>query len=328
LGAHFSAIWIIVANSWMQTPAGYELVTENGKVTAHITNFYDVVFNPSTVDRLTHALAGCWLAGATLVLSVSAWYLLHKRFIPGAKKSFQVALVIGLIGIVAMGITGDSSGQAVAVQQPAKFASMEGVMETGAPQDFHVLGWMSPDKEKPGLYKFTGISVPAILTVLTHHDLTTPITGLEDITPSERPPFLPVFYSFHIMIYIGCALAALFIIGAWAWYRGYLFQNRFILWCFVFSVLGPQIANQVGWAVAEIGRQPWIVYGILKTEHAVSPTLTSGEAIASLCMFGFIYILLLALFIYQISHKIHKGPNEGEDSSAGEGKLQVPFIQQ
>lgn len=114
----------------MQTPAGYKLVEVNGKIQAHITSFYDVVFNPSTVDRLTHALAGCWLAGATLVLSVSAWYILKKRFTGGSEKSFKVALVIGLIGVAGMGITGDSSAREVSIHQPAKFAAMEGVMES------------------------------------------------------------------------------------------------------------------------------------------------------------------------------------------------------
>nr|WP_222834919.1 cytochrome ubiquinol oxidase subunit I [Akkermansia muciniphila] len=205
LGAHFSAIWIIVANSWMQTPAGYKLVEVNGKIQAHITSFYDVVFNPSTVDRLTHALAGCWLAGATLVLSVSAWYILKKRFTGGSEKSFKVALVIGLIGVAGMGITGDSSAREVSVHQPAKFAAMEGVMESGAPQDLHLIGWMNPST-----HEVTGISIPYLLTLLTHHDLDTSITGMNDIPQDERPPILPVFYSFHLMILIGCALAALF----------------------------------------------------------------------------------------------------------------------
>lgn len=323
LGAHFSAIWIIVANSWMQTPAGYKLVEVNGKIQAHITSFYEVVFNPSTIDRLTHVLAGCWLAGATLVLSVSAWYILKNRFTGGAKKSFKVALVVGLIGVAVMGITGDSSGRGVAIHQPAKFAAMEGVMESGAPKALHLVGWMNPST-----HEVTGISIPYMLTFLTHHDLDTPITGMNDIPQDERPPILPVFYSFHIMILIGTALGALFLVGLWAWKRGWLFKKRWLLWCFVFSVLGPQIANQVGWIVAEMGRQPWIVYGILKTENAVSPTLSAGEALASLGMFAVIYTLLLALFIYQVSHKIHNGParEAAEDDGTGEGKRYIPFV--
>ena len=323
LGTTLSAFWILSLNSWMQTPAGYKLVEVNGKIQAHITSFYDVVFNPSTVDRLTHALAGCWLAGATLVLSVSAWYILKKRFTGGSEKSFKVALVIGLIGVAGMGITGDSSAREVSIHQPAKFAAMEGVMESGAPQALHLIGWMNPST-----HEVTGVSIPYLLTLLTHHDLDTAITGMNGIPQDERPPILPVFYSFHLMILIGCALAALFLAALWGWKKGWLFQKRWLLWCFVFSVLGPQIANQAGWAVAELGRQPWIVYGILRTEHAVSPTLTAAEALSSLGMFFIIYALLLALFLYQITHKIHKGPDQetDEDDGAGEGKLQVPFV--
>ncbi len=325
LGAHFSAIWIIVANSWMQTPAGYALTEVNGKIQAQITGFYEVVFNPSTIDRLTHAVSGCWLAGATLVLSVCAWYIIKNRFTEESKKSFKVALVIGLVGALGMGITGDMSAKGVASYQPAKFAAMEGVVQTGAPQDLHLIGWMHPDT-----YETTGISVPGLLSLLTHGDMTTPIMGLNDVPADERPPVLPVFYSFHLMIMIGCALLALFLLGLWAWWRGWLFEKRRLLWAFVLSVLGPQIANQVGWAVAELGRQPWIVYGILRTDDAVSPTLTAAETIASLSMFGVIYTLLLALFLYQLTHKIKHGPapESPADTATGEGKLQIPFTEQ
>lgn len=322
LGAHFSAIWIIVANSWMQTPAGYKLVEVNGKIQAHITSFYDVVFNPSTVDRLTHALAGCWLAGATLVLSVSAWYIL-KNALRRRQEKLQGGSWSPPDRRVGMGITATPAHVKSPSTQPCQIRRHGSVMESGAPQSLHLVGWMNPST-----HEVTGISIPYMLTFLTHHDLDTPITGMNAIPQDERPPILPVFYSFHLMILIGCALGALFLLGLWAWKRGWLFEKRWLLWCFVFSVLGPQIANQVGWAVAEMGRQPWIVYGILRTEHAVSPTLTAAEALSSLGMFFVIYTLLLALFLYQITHKIHKGPDQEakEDDGTGEGKLQVPFV--
>lgn len=310
LGAHFSAIWIIVANSWMQTPAGYEIIEVGGKIQAKIISFYDVVFNPSTIDRLTHTVAGCWLAGATFVLSVSAWYILRNRFREGAERSFKVSLVVGLIATVVMAVSGDTSAKTVLEHQPAKFAAMEGVATSGGNQDFHVLGWLDSET-----YEFTGISIPGLLNVLSHGDLETPIKGLNDIPADERPPVLAVFYSFHIMIYIGCALVALFVIALWSWWRGTLFTKRWLLWAFVGSVLAPQIANQLGWAVAELGRQPWIVYGIMKTKDAVSPTVSAGEIMASLCMFGIIYILLFALFVYQLTHKIKQGPDNDDVSS-------------
>ncbi|MCB5931706.1 cytochrome ubiquinol oxidase subunit I, partial [[Eubacterium] rectale] len=121
------------------------------------------------------------------------------------------------------------------MHQPAKFAAMEGVMESGAPQALHLIGWMNPST-----HEVTGVSIPYLLTLLTHHDLDTAITGMNGIPQDERPPILPVFYSFHLMILIGCALAALFLVGLWGWKKGWLFQKRWLLWCFVFSVLGPQ----------------------------------------------------------------------------------------
>lgn len=131
------------------------------------------------------------------------------------------------------------------------------------------------------------------------------------------------------MILIGCMLAGLMALGLLGWWKGWLFRSKWLMWCFVFSVLAPQIGNQVGWAVAELGRQPWIVYGMLRTKDAVSPTLTSGQAIASLAMFGVIYALLLALFIYQISHKIHKGPDGVDEfDDTGQGRLHIPFIKE
>ncbi len=323
LGAHFSAIWIIVANSWMQTPAGYKLVTENGQLRAHITDFWEVVFNPSTVDRLTHALSGCWLAGATLVISVSAWYLLRGKFRDFGEKGIKIGLIFGLIGLIGMGLTGDSSARKLVETQPEKFAAMEGVVETGPDLPLHIVGWMSPET-----HEFTGISIPGMLSYLTHGNTTTPIKGLNDIPKDDQPPFLIVFYSFHIMILVGCALAGLILLSLLAWKQGWLFRTKWLLWLLVLSVLGPQIANQIGWCVAEVGRQPWIVYGILRTKDAVSPILTSGEAISSLIMFFCIYMLLFSFFIYQLTHKILKGPKviEAETDDNGHGKLQVPFI--
>ncbi|MDH3068128.1 cytochrome ubiquinol oxidase subunit I [Akkermansia sp. N21169] len=324
LGAHFSAIWIIVANSWMQTPDGYKIVETAAGPRAEMTSFVDVVLNPSTVDRLTHALSGCWLAGATLVLSVSAWYILRGRFVPFAKAGMKIALVIGMIAVAGMGLTGDSSAREVALQQPTKFAAMEGVFETGSHLPLHIFGILHGPN-----HDFTGFSVPDMLSILTHGSADAEIKGLNAFPQEDLPPVAPVFYSFHIMILIGCMLAGLMALGLLGWWKGWLFRSKWLMWCFVFSVLAPQIGNQVGWAVAELGRQPWIVYGMLRTKDAVSPTLTSGQAIASLAMFGVIYALLLALFIYQISHKIHKGPDGVDEfDDTGQGRLHIPFIKE
>lgn len=324
LGAHFSAIWIIVANSWMQTPDGYKIVETALGPRAEMVNFFDVVFNPSTVDRLTHALSGCWLGGATLLISVSAWYLLKNRFRPFGEKGLKIGLLVAIMGCIGMGITGDSSARSVAVQQPTKFAAMEGVFKTGKDVPLHIVGIVHGSDNE-----FTGISFPGMLSLLTHGSTDVEIKGLDAFPKDELPPVLPVFYSFHIMILVACFLGLLCLLGAIGWWRGWLFKARWFLWACVFSVLAPQIANQVGWIVAELGRQPWIVYGMLRTKDAVSPTLTSGQAIASLVMFGIIYIMLFALFVYQMTHKIHNGPDaENSHPETGQGRLHIPFIKE
>ena len=160
LGAHFSAIWIIVANSWMQTPAGFELIEINGKIKAQITNFWEVVFCPSMIDRLTHAIAGCWLAGAFLVLSVCAFYLLRGKFTDFATRGMKIGIVWGCIAVLFMGYTGDSSARHLVHTQPEKFATMEGVVETGTDLPLHIIGYMSPET-----HEFTGLSFDGMLSI-------------------------------------------------------------------------------------------------------------------------------------------------------------------
>lgn len=323
LGAHFSAIWILVANAWMQSPSGYKIVETPVGPRAEITSFHDVVFNPTTVDTLTHTVAGCWLAGAALVMSVSAWYLLKKRFQPFARRGLKVGLVIACLGTLTMLFTGDNSARTTAEVQPTKFAAMEGVFHTEKGAPLHLIGVLH------GEDKFTGISFPKMLSLLTYGNADAEIKGLDAFPKDELPMVQPVFYSFHLMVIVGCFLAGLCLLGVIAWWRGWLFEKRWLLWLFVFSVLGPQLANQLGWMVAEMGRQPWIVYGMLKTKDAVSPSVPAGQIVSSLVMFGIIYTLLLALFIYQITHKIHKGPDDvEEDEDMGHGKLQIPHVKE
>ncbi len=305
LGAHFSAIWIIVANSWMQTPAGYRIVEGPLGPRTEITSYYEVLFNPSSFERLSHTIIGCWLAGATLVISVSAWYLLKNRHRDFAVKGLKTGLMVAIISCLLALWTGDTSIRGVARNQPAKFAALEYVETTQTRAPLRLVGIIDSEKQE-----FKGISIPGMLTWLTYYDANKSITGLDEFPPDELPSVPTVFYGFHIMVYIWCALTAILGMAGYAWWKGRLFETRWLLWCLVLSVLAPQLANQIGWMVAEMGRQPWIVYGILKTKDAVSSTLSYQEALASLAMFTVIYLLLFALFIYQINSKIKKGPDE------------------
>lgn len=310
LGSIFSAIWIIVAISWQQTPAGYvirEYSTPAGLVKrAEITDFWSVVFNPSAIDRLVHVIIGALILGSFFVLSISAYYLLRNRHTEFARSSFSTALLVAAVASIAMLISGDSSAKVVARHQPAKLAAIEGVYRTsegGTP--IHLFG--IPDSESR-VVRFS-IGIPRGLSFLVHRDFETPVAGLDQFEPDVPPVAIP-FFSFHTMVGLGIYFIVLTLYALWCRYRGTLFQKRWLLWVFVFSVIGPFIANQFGWVTAELGRQPWIVYKELRTSEAVSQNLAASHVLGSIIMFAVIYVLLFVLWIYLLNEKIQKGPEQ------------------
>jgi cytochrome bd ubiquinol oxidase subunit I len=304
VGAHFSAVWIVVANSWQQTPAGFHIVGQLPNVRAEMTSFWNLVFNPSTVDRIWHVYMGAWQAGAFFVLSVSAYYILKNKHIDFAKASFRIALVVAAVSSLLQLVSGDVSGKGVARNQPAKMAAFEGLYDTG-PADAYLFGWVDEDQEKVQL----GIRIPGLLSYLIHGDTQKPVTGLKEFQPEDRPPVNIVFQTYHAMVAIGCGLILLSWLGLFLWWRKSLFGIRWLLWVFVFSVLGPELANQLGWVSAEVGRQPWIVYNFLRTSEGLSKVVHSGDVLISIILFSLVYLLLLALFIYLLNHKIQGGPD-------------------
>ena len=308
IGSLISALWIIVAISWQQTPAGFvirDFETPGGIVQrAELADFWSVVFNPSAMDRLIHVLLGAFILGSFLILSVSAYYLLKNRHTDFARQSFVTALIVAAIASLAVGVSGDSHARVVAEYQPAKLAAMEGIYKTeegGTP--FHVFG--IPDSEAKTVRY--GIKIPGMLSFLTHRDFNKSVDGLDKFEPDVPPVTLP-FFGFHIMVWLGCYFIALTFYSLWRLWRKTLFQARWLLWLFVFSVPLPFIANQTGWVAAEVGRQPWIVYNLLRTSDAVSPTLTAAQVGGSLALFGLIYVLLFSVWIFLLSDKIRKGP--------------------
>lgn len=321
LGAMFSAIWIVVANSWMQTPAGFHIVGEGLNARAEITDFWELVFNPSSVDRLLHVVSGAWLAGAFLVISISAFYLLKERHLDFSKSSIKIALVLACFASLFQLFTGHGSAVGIHENQPSKLAAMEAVFddETNAP--IYLFGWVNEDNQKVNF----GIAVPGMLSYLVGGTTEQKITGLNSIPKDERPPVNIVFQSYHLMVAIGFTLIAISLLGIFFWWKGTLFDKKWMLWIFVFSVLGPQIANQVGWITAEVGRQPWIVYGILKTSEGLSKAVESGQVLFSLILFTIIYFFLFILFIYLLNDKIKHGPEEVETLSSEYEQQKVLF---
>ena len=307
LGAHFSAVWIIVANSWMQTPAGCKIVGEGPSARAEITDFWAMVFNPSSVDRLTHTLSGCWQAGAWLMVSVGAYYLLKKRHRDFGLACVKIGLAVAVVSTLFTAYTGHHSAIGVAKNQPAKLAAFEGLWDTQPEAPLYVAGWVDEKAQTTH-----GIAIPGALSLLTHANTAAPVTGLRDIPADERPPVHFTFQLYHLMIAVGGALLALAAWAVWALWRGKLEDSRLLLGCLTLSVLGPQIANQAGWWAAEVGRQPWIVYKLLRTSDALSKVVQANQVLASIIMFSVIYVLLFGVFIFLLNHKIQHGPDESD----------------
>ncbi len=331
LGSIFSAVWIVVANSWQHTPAGFTIATETiaGQQVqrAVIDNFWAMLFNPSAPIRLTHVLLGSFLLGSFFMMSISAWYILHQRHVGLARRSFQTALVLGALTSVLMPVTGHFHAKVVQRTQPAKLAALEGHYRTGK-ADLYLFGW--PDVQE-GKVKY-GLAIPGGLSFLCHEDFNAPILGLEEFRPEDRPPVPLTFQAFHLMVALGGLFIGLTLLALFLWWRGTLFEQRWLMWIFVFAVVGPYLANQAGWVAAETGRQPFVVYpakvaaddrdgsgfikmeGGLRTRQGLSNTkvVTGDQVLTSIVLFSLIYLLLFAIWVYVLHTKIQHGPEEVE----------------
>lgn len=313
IGATFSAVWIIVANSWQQTPAGHHIVTDGLYTRAEIVDFWAVVFNPSSMHRLNHTLLGAFVLGSFFVMSIMAYYILRGRHLSLAKKAFPIALVFGLISSLLLPFSGHLQARMVAEMQPAKLAAFEGHYKTaegGAP----LWLWGIPNDEAQEVRY--GLAIPGMLSFLVHDDFHTPVPALDSFPEDERPPVAIPFFTYHLMVFIGMVNIGLAGFAFFLWWRGTLFQQRWLLWIFVLAVVGPYLANQGGWVAAEVGRQPWIVYptpGVegtgLRTSDALSAAVSAEQVAGSIVMFLVIYSLLFFVWIYVLNDKIHHGPD-------------------
>ncbi|MGC4120090.1 MAG: cytochrome ubiquinol oxidase subunit I [Myxococcales bacterium] len=338
LGSMFSAVWIIVANSWQQTPAGSHVVQmmRDGAPWAHdgvpvmraeVVDFWAVVFNPSTADRLIHTLIGAMIMGSFFVLSVSAWYLLKGRHEEFARRSFSGALIFATVFSLLELFSGHSNARMVAREQPAKLAAMEGHFATG-PADLHLFGLPNAEAKKVDL----GPAIPGGLGMLAFDSFQTKVIGLDAVPKELQPPVGPTFQAFHAMVALGMYFIGVTLLASFLRLRGKLWNQRWLLWIFVFSVLGAVAANQLGWVTAEVGRQPWTVQaplvrdgsnvpvldaqGMLQyrvaegllTKSSLSESVKAGEVATSIAMFSLIYLLLGAVWIFVLDDKIKKGP--------------------
>jgi len=303
-GTLISTFWILSANSWMQTPAGYEL--RDGIF--YPTDWWAVVFNPSFPYRLVHMSIAAFLTTAFVVIGVSAWYLLRRRFEETARIAFAMGL--GLIVVLAplQILVGDLHGLNTLEHQPAKVAAMEGHWESerGAPLILFAIPDMAAETNH------VEIGIPKLASLILTHSLDGEVPGLTEWAPEDRPYVPIVFWSFRIMVAIGLLMLVVGLIGAWQRLRGRLYATLwFLRLCVACTPIGF-VAILAGWITTEAGRQPWVVYGLLRTADAASPAVTGGSVLASLLAFVLAYTVIFGAGLYFMVRLVQKGPQEVE----------------
>jgi len=299
---NLSGLWILLANGWMQHPVGY--VLRNGR--AEMVDFLAVTFNPNGWIKFAHQISSAYVVAAFFVLGISAWHLLRKNETAFFKASFKMAALFGLVAVILAGLTGDIHAVEVGKTQPAKLAAMEALWDTQKTVGINLL--QLPDTDHERNY-FELIKLPSLLSLLATHSLDGEIKGLKDFPKDERPPVLPVFLSFRLMIGLGMLFSLLAFLAVILSRLDSLERYPRFLKLLVFTLPLPYLANQLGWIVAEMGRQPWIVYGIMKTSDGVSKSITLGQVAASLVGFVLLYGLLGAIDIYLLIKFARKGPD-------------------
>jgi cytochrome d ubiquinol oxidase subunit I len=382
LGTLFSAIWILVANSWMQTPGGYHLVREvkvvaEGKqypmsadlgtesftirevplpsdyvvtpedvphVRAVIDDFRAAILNRSTLDRLCHTVLACWITGSFLVVAVSSWWLLRARHVDSARASLKIGVAVATLACLLQMVAADSTARGVSRNQPTKLAALEGLAASRKEAPMGVVGVVRWKRDAEG--RIVGVEentirIPGLLSILVSGDFLHPVEasqtevkGLAELPQDEflrrrypgasdeelakvRPQYWPnvpvLFQTYHLMISLGVALVGIALLACFLWRTGKLWdtRSRFVrafFWLLVFTPVLAEIATQAGWFTTEMGRQPWVVYQVLKTSDAASAVVKPSQALGSIILFSAIYILLAVLFFSLFIRIVQKGP--------------------
>lgn len=297
---NLSALWIILANGWMQHPVGFTL--RNGR--AEMTDFIALVTNPYGWVIFVHTLSSGYLLAAFFVMGVSAWHLLHKKNLEFFGRSFHTAANFGLVALIIVFASGERSAVNVAHRQPEKLAALEAQWETvrGAPYNLLAIPLVKEERN------IELLMVPKLLSILAFRDTNAEIKGLKAFSPADRPPVLPLYYGYRIMLAIGMALALLAMLG-WVYSRkGALTEKTTYLKLMVYAIPLPYVAIQLGWMITEVGRQPWLVYHVLRTAAGVSKSVDFLQVATSLAMFTALYAVLGVMDIYLLVKYAKQGP--------------------
>ncbi len=302
IATNLSGLWILLANGWMQHPVGY--VLRNGR--AEMVDFMALVTNPYGLIKFGHQILSGYTVAAFFVMGISAWHLLRKNETEFFKTSFRMAAVFGLVSTVLVAVIGDAHAVEVAKTQPSKFAAMESVWETRRGVGLNLLLMPDPTNECNSVEE---ICIPKGVSLLAFHSPDAEIKGLKDIPKDERPSVLPVFFSFRAMVGLGTLFILVSMVAVFLSRRDLLEKYPLFLKMLVLIIPLPYLANQLGWIVAEMGRQPWIVYGVLKTSDAVSKSVSISQVMGSLIGFVLLYGFLGVIDIYLLVKFARKGPD-------------------
>lgn len=304
VGTLISAFWILSANSWMQTPQGFE-VGRNGLL--YPTSWLEIIFNPSFPYRFVHMVLAAYLTTAFVIGGISAYYLLKKKFVEHARITFAMAMLMAVFVSPAQLLIGDYHGLNTLKHQPAKVAAMEGIWEDEKGAALRIFA-LPNQKEQKNEYE---VKIPLLASLILTHELDGEIKGLKSFGKENQPPVAVVFYSFRVMVAIGMTMIATGIMAVILYFKKRLFTTKwFLRWCMALTPSGF-IAVLAGWFVTEVGRQPYTVYGVMRTAESLSPV--AGVQIAiSLTIFIVVYLLIFGAATYYILKLIKKGPNIGK----------------
>ena len=315
IGTFISSFWILSANSWMHTPAGTEMV--DGMV--QMTSWIQAIFNPSFPYRFGHMALASFITGGIVVAGVSAWYLRNGRNIETSKKALKMCVIMLAVATPLQLFVGHEHGLNTFEYQPMKVAAMEGAWETkaGAP----LILFAIPDAaNERNLFE---ISIPYLASIVLTKSPSGVVPGLLEVPADERPPVGIVFWSFRVMVALGLIFIAVYLLAAWQLYRGTLYESRRLLQVFTWLIPTPFIAVLAGWFVTEVGRQPWMIQGVMRLDEAVTPSITGWMALVTLIGYIAVYAVVLYAGLFYLTKVIKGGPDpvdKAEDSSSARPK--------
>lgn len=312
LGSWLSGFFIIAANAWMQHPVAYTRLPDG---TFQVTSFWAVLMNPWGLIQYAHTMCGAVVTGSFLLAGIGAYYLLEGKFLEQARIFVRLGVIVGTIASVAMIFpTGDFHGKMVAKHQPVTMAAMEGLFKTERGAPMVIIG--QPDEEHQRIDN--PIMVSGALSFLLYGTTAGEVKGLNEYPRDQWPTNLPLlYYSYHVMAGLGTIFVAVMLISSLLLWRKKLFQRRWMLWALMLTTPFPFIANTAGWWTAELGRQPWLVYGLLRTAEGHSRHISAGNSLFSLIGFMGMYALLSILFLFLVHREIAHGPAGDNEKRVG-----------